>query len=85
MEYKGYIGKFERDDEMGVLYGEIIGIRDVITFEGTTVEEAQNAFRESVDDYLDFCIQRGDIGALRGKLEWDGDLKAQRITRIEPK
>lgn len=60
MEYKGYIGKVEIDDEAGILYGEVINVRDVITFEGTTVDEIQTAFRESVDDYLDFCAQRGE-------------------------
>jgi predicted HicB family RNase H-like nuclease len=60
MEYKGYMGKAEIDDEVGILHGEIINIRDVITFEGTTVDEIQKAFRESVDDYLDFCTQRGE-------------------------
>ncbi len=59
MEYKGYIGKVEIDEEAGILFGEVINVRDVITFEGTTVEEVQQAFRESVDDYLDFCAQRG--------------------------
>lgn len=60
MEYKGYIGKIEVDEEAGILYGEVINIRDVITFEGQSVEEAQRAFRESVDDYLAFCAERGE-------------------------
>ena len=60
MEYKGYIGKVEIDDEAGILHGEVINIRDVVTFEGTSVDEIQKAFRESVDDYLDFCAQRGE-------------------------
>ena len=60
MEYKGYIGKVEIDEEAGILYGEVINVRDVITFEGTTVEEVQQAFRESVDDYLEYCAQRGE-------------------------
>lgn len=60
MEYKGYIGKVEIDEEAGILYGEVINIRDVITFEGKSVNEVQKAFRESVDDYLDFCAQRGE-------------------------
>jgi predicted HicB family RNase H-like nuclease len=60
MEYKGYIGKVEFDEEAGVLYGEVINVRDVITFEGLSVDEIQKAFRESVDDYLDFCAQRGE-------------------------
>jgi predicted HicB family RNase H-like nuclease len=60
MKYKGYIGKVEIDDEAGILHGEIINIRDVITFEGTSVAEMQTAFRESVDDYLAFCAQRDE-------------------------
>jgi predicted HicB family RNase H-like nuclease len=60
MEYKGYIGKVEIDDEVGILYGEVINVRDVITFEGTSVEEVQQAFHESVDDYLEFCAKRGE-------------------------
>ncbi len=60
MEYKGYIGKVEIDDEVGILYGEVINVRDVITFEGTSVDEVQKAFRESVDDYLEFCAKRGE-------------------------
>ena len=60
MEYKGYICKVEIDDEAGVLHGEVINVRDVITFEGASVDEIQMAFRESVDDYLDFCARRGE-------------------------
>ena len=60
MEYKGYIGKVEIDDEAGILHGEVINIRDVITFEGVSVDEIHKAFRESIDDYLDFCAQRNE-------------------------
>jgi len=60
MEYKGYIGKVEIDDEAGILYGEVINVRDVITFEGSSVEEVQQAFHESVDDYLEFCAARSE-------------------------
>ena len=59
MEYKGYIGKVEFDDSAEILHGEVINTRDVITFQGVTVEEIKKAFRESVDDYLDFCAQLG--------------------------
>ena len=60
MEYKGYIGKVEIDEEAGILHGEVINIRDVITYEGRSVEELQHAFRESVEDYLAFCSERGE-------------------------
>ena len=60
MEYKGYFGEVEFDDEARILHGEVIGIRDVVTFEGESVVEIERAFRDSVDDYLDFCRQRGE-------------------------
>ena len=34
--------------------------RDVITFQGTSVKDLELAFRESVDDYLEFCAERGE-------------------------
>jgi len=30
----------------------------VITFQGTTVDEIETSFRDSVDDYLDWCKER---------------------------
>ena len=60
MTYKGYVGKVEFDDEAGIFYGEVINLRDVITFQGTTVQELRQAFQDSVDDYLEFCAQRGE-------------------------
>lgn len=60
MEYKGYIGKVEFDDETGVLHGEVVNLRDVITFQGESVGEIRAAFQESVDDYLAFCAERGE-------------------------
>ena len=55
MEYKGYMGKAEFDDEAGFFYGEVIGLRDIVTFRGSSVKELQKSFRESIDDYLAFC------------------------------
>jgi predicted HicB family RNase H-like nuclease len=60
MEYKGYLGRVEYDDEAGVFHGEVINLRDVVTFQGETVPELRRAFQESVDDYLAFCIERNE-------------------------
>lgn len=60
MEYQGYVGRVEFDDEAGIFHGEVLNLRDVITFQGTTVAELRRAFRESVDDYLAFCAARGE-------------------------
>jgi predicted HicB family RNase H-like nuclease len=60
MQYKGYTGKVEFDNEADIFHGEVIGLRDVITFQGRTVNEVKEAFRESIDDYLAFCAKRGE-------------------------
>ena len=60
MNYKGYVGRVEYDDVVGVFYGEVINLADVVTFQGTTVEELRRAFQESMDDYLESCAQRGE-------------------------
>lgn len=43
-----------------MFHGEVIDLRDVITFQGTSVEELERAFQDSVDDYLEFCEERGE-------------------------
>ena len=55
MEYKGYVGKAEYDDESEIFHGEVIGLRDVVTFRGTSVKELKKSFKESIDEYLSFC------------------------------
>lgn len=60
MSYKGYEGVAELDDEAGVFHGQVIGIRDVVTFRGGSVEELRQSFRDSIDAYLTFCAKRGE-------------------------
>jgi predicted HicB family RNase H-like nuclease len=60
LEYKGYTAHVELDSEAEILHGEVLDTRDVITFQGRSVEEIQRAFRDSVDDYLEFCAKRGE-------------------------
>ncbi len=60
LEYKGYVGYAEFDDESDIFYGEVINTRDVITFQGTSVRELNKSFKDSIDDYLKFCKSRNE-------------------------
>ncbi|BCL34987.1 type II toxin-antitoxin system HicB family antitoxin [Nostoc sp. MS1] len=60
MRYKGYEAVVEFDDEAEIFHGEVINIRDVITFQADNVKELKQAFHDSVDDYLEFCKERGE-------------------------
>jgi|SRR5690606_28408683 len=55
LTYKGYYGtvSYNADDE--VLHGKIIGINDLVTYEGESTATLKNAFHEAVDDYISTC------------------------------
>ena len=60
LKYKGYTGNVVYDDEFAIFHGEVLDTRDVITFQGMSVKEIQRAFRDSINDYLDFCKSRSE-------------------------
>ena len=59
MEYKGYRAVVTFEDEADVFHGEVVNIRDVIVFEGTSVAQLKKEFIFSIDDYLKACEERG--------------------------
>lgn len=59
MTYKGYEGVADFDEDARIFSGEVIGLKDVITFQGTSVDELEQAFHDSVDDYLAWCEEDG--------------------------
>ena len=59
MEYKGYIGIVEFDSEAKLFHGDVVNTRDVITFQGTTVDEIEKAFIDSIEDYIEWCKEEG--------------------------
>jgi predicted HicB family RNase H-like nuclease len=76
MKHKGYEGIVTYDEESDILHGEVINTRDVITFQGTSLPELKKAFRESVEDYLAFCEERGE--------EPDKPFTGNFVVRISP-
>jgi predicted HicB family RNase H-like nuclease len=59
MSYRGYTGSVEFSANDRIFHGRLDGIRDIITFEGTTVDELETSFREAVDEYLEWCEEDG--------------------------
>ncbi len=58
--YQGYFGVARYDQAVKLFHAEVGGIKDVVTFQAKTVADLEAAFADSVDDYLDFCKQRGE-------------------------
>ncbi|MEM1011999.1 MAG: type II toxin-antitoxin system HicB family antitoxin [Planctomycetota bacterium] len=59
LHYKGYEGTAVFDEEDDCFAGTVQGLSDVIHYEGRSVDELKESFRASVDDYLEWCRQRG--------------------------
>lgn len=60
MTHEGYEALVAYDAEAELFHGEVMNLRDVITFQGRSVVELKQAFADSVADYLAFCLARGE-------------------------
>lgn len=59
LEYKGYYGTVEYSAADNVLFGKVIGVNSLISYEGETIESLNNDFKAAVDDYLSLCAEKG--------------------------
>lgn len=59
MKYRGYIGSVELSEDDGLLYGKVLGITDLISYEGVTCTELWEDFHTAVDEYLAVCEAEG--------------------------
>ncbi len=60
LNYKGYLGHVDFDDENEMFVGEVINTKDVITFQAETARDLKQAFIDSIEDYLEFCHIRNE-------------------------
>jgi predicted HicB family RNase H-like nuclease len=59
LKYKEFIGTVHFSSDDRVFYGKIEGINDLITFEGSTVDELETAFKNMVDLHIVDCMEEG--------------------------
>lgn len=59
MEYKGYVGSVEFSEEDGIFFGKVMGLRALLSYEGSTASELVSDFHGAVDDYLALCAEEG--------------------------
>lgn len=60
LEHQGYFGSVEIDVESDRLHGTVQGINDIIHYEAESPRALEQAFRDSVTDYLAFCADRNE-------------------------
>ena len=59
MEYRGYTGSVEFSTEDKVFFGKVLGIRTLLSYEGTNADELLRDFHGAVDEYLSYCVDNG--------------------------
>ena len=59
LQYKDYVASIHFSSADEVFYGKILGIDDLISFEGASVKELKKSFQEAVEDYLETCKELG--------------------------
>ena len=77
LEYKGYTGSIEYSKEDDLLYGKVLGIKGLISFEGKTGRELEDDFKEAIDTYLVDCKNDG--------IEPEKPFKGSFNVRLSPK
>jgi predicted HicB family RNase H-like nuclease len=59
LEYNGYTGSIEYSSEDDLLFGKVLGIKGLISFEGKTGKDLEIDFKEAIDDYVSGCKEDG--------------------------
>lgn len=59
MNYKGYSGSIEFDQEDLLFHGKLEHIRALVTYEAADAKGLLQAFHAAVEDYLALCAEQG--------------------------
>lgn len=54
-----YAGVFEYDPDADLFHGEVVNVGATLTFQGRSIDELKTALKDTVDDYIDWCAERG--------------------------
>lgn len=52
LHYRGFTGSIEYSKEDHLYYGKVLGIKDLISYEGTSKSELFLDFRGAINDYI---------------------------------
>ena len=58
LSYKNYNGTVEYSKEDSCLFGKVVGIKSLLSYEGNSVQELEQDFQNVIDEYLADCRER---------------------------
>ena len=59
LKYKGYMGSVEYSEADDLLHGKILGISDLVSYDGICLKSLEQCFEGAIDDYLEMCEAEG--------------------------
>lgn len=59
LSYKNFNGTVEYSSEENCLFGKVIGIKSLLSYEGESIQALESDFKNVVDAYLEDCRERG--------------------------
>lgn len=65
MTHKNYVGFYTFDTDVNIYHGEVIYKKDIITFQGKSINDLKIALEESITDYLIWCVNDGIVDEKR--------------------
>ncbi len=89
MQYKGYYGSVDYSHADNLLHGKLLGIKSLVSYEGTSIPELQKEFKLAVDDYLEMCREENIdpeqpfSGSVEVRLDPDTWIKLTKTARSE--
>jgi len=55
LEHKGHMGTVEYSADDNILFGKVVGIRSLISYEGDSLQTLQSDFVDGIEHYLSCC------------------------------
>lgn len=81
LNHKGFKAKVEFSADDNVFWGRLIGIKDEVTFEGETVKDLKQAFRDAVEFHIELCEKSGE----RPKKQYSGKVMLRLPDKLHAK
>jgi predicted HicB family RNase H-like nuclease len=61
LSYKNYNGTVEYSKDDGCLFGKVVRIKSLLSYEGNSIQELENNFQAVIDEYITDCEERGQL------------------------
>ncbi len=81
LDYKGYTGSIEYSQDDDLLYGRVLGIKSLISYEGSTGKELYADFKSAIDEYIATCEEEG----LKAEKPFKGSFNVRLSSKLHEK